>query len=226
MDQSPPPPTTTTPTTGNGTGVDNSLSPGSSTGVAVGGVVSGVIVGLLIGVAVIVLLVGLAVGMYRKHQSKDKQKGDTAAMQNGETWGIWGIQSGLHLRSANYTYIRFTHCCMLSCPQGAKSYVPRTNVQVERNLAYGTCKETGTSKDLLTSTYQLMELTKNQAYTVTPIIPVGPNQCYVTTTPSVDPDQLYVTVEGEHQLYATVEGEHLEQNMKLLESNFKLVASY
>ena len=143
-------------------------------------------------------------------------------MENGETWGI---QSGLYLRSANYIYMRFTHCCMLSCPQGAKSYVPRTNVQVERNLAYGTCKEIETSKDLLTSTYQLVELTKNQAYTVTPIIPVGPNQCYVTTTPSVDPDQLYATVEGErqlyatvegeYQLYATVEGEHLEQNMKL-----------
>ena len=64
---------------------------------AVGGTVGGVIVGLLIGVAV---------GRYRKHQSKDKQKDDTAAMENSETWGI---QSGLYLRSA--TYVSLTVAC-------------------------------------------------------------------------------------------------------------------
>ena len=102
---------------------------------------------------------------------------------------------------------------LLSCPQGTKNYVPRTNIPLERNLAGYNKIETST--DHITSTYQLMEFTKNQAYTVTPIIPVGPNQCYVTTTPSVDPDQLYATVEGEYQLYATVEGEYQQQDMKL-----------
>ena len=45
---------------------------------------------------------------------------------------------------------------------------------------------------------QDMELTENQAYAATPNIPVKPNEC-VTMTPSVDTDQLYDTVEGEHQ---------------------------
>ena len=121
---------------------------------------------------------------------------------------------------------------LLSCPQGTKNYVPRTNVPLERNLAG--CNEIVTSTDHITSTYQLMEFTKNQAYMVTPIIPVEPNQCYVTTTPSLD-DQLYATVEGEYQLcdavegeyqlcaavegeyqlYAAVEGEYQQQDMKL-----------
>ena len=44
-----------------------------------------------------------------------------------------------------------------------------------------------------------MELIEKQAYTATPNIPVKPNQCYVTTTPSVDPEQLRATVEGQQQ---------------------------
>ena len=57
-----------------------------------------------------------------------------------------------------------------------------------------------------------MEFTKHQAY------PVGPN---LTTTPSVDPDQLYATVEGEYQLYATVEGEY--QLYETLEGEYQQV---
>ena len=41
-----------------------------------------------------------------------------------------------------------------------------------------------------------MDLKENQAYTATSNISMEPIQCYVTTTPSVDPDQFYATVES------------------------------
>ncbi len=44
-----------------------------------------------------------------------------------------------------------------------------------------------------------MALIQNQAYAPTAtIIPVETNESYGITTPAVDPDQLYATVEGEH----------------------------
>ena len=52
-----------------------------------------------------------------------------------------------------------------------------------------------------------MEPSGNQACAANPIIPVEPNLCY-GTTPSVDPDQLYATVEEEHQ----------QQDMELTEN--------
>ena len=64
-----------------------------------------------------------------------------------------------------------------------------TITPMEANLAYGTHGEMNTFSHLPNVHQQQdMELTENQAYTATPNIPVEPNQCYVTTTPSVDPD--------------------------------------
>ena len=82
-----------------------------------------------------------------------------------------------------------------------------TTASMKKNLAYGTRGEMETSTHLPTPQHvhqqQDMELTANQAYVVTPNIPVEPNQCYVITTPSVDPDQLYATMEGDQQLELT-----------------------
>ena len=84
-----------------------------------------------------------------------------------------------------------------------KSY--STITPMEANLAYGTHGDMDTSSHHLPNVHQQqdMELTENQAYIATPNIPVEPNQCYVTTTLSVDPDQLYATVKGEHDITRT-----------------------
>ena len=96
-----------------------------------------------------------------------------------------------------------------------QAYSDTPNVEVEPNPCYGTvdpyttveaaqnipvepnqCYVTTTPSDQLYVTVerehqqQDMELTENQAYTVTPNIPVEPNQCYSTTIPSVDPEEL------------------------------------
>ena len=49
-----------------------------------------------------------------------------------------------------------------------------------------------------TSCQQDMPLTQNQAYVTSGNIPMKENECYGTTTTSMDSDQLYATVEEEH----------------------------
>ena len=45
---------------------------------------------------------------------------------------------------------------------------------------------------------QDMQLTQNQAYVTSVSVSMKLNECYGTTTPSMDSDHLYATVEGEH----------------------------
>ena len=45
---------------------------------------------------------------------------------------------------------------------------------------------------------QDMQLTQNQAYVTSANVSMKPNESYGTTTPSMDSDLLYATVEGEH----------------------------
>ena len=71
-------------------------------------------------------------------------------------------------------------------------------IPVDPDQLYATVEEKHQQQD--------MELKQNQAYAVASTnIPVEPNQCYIPTTPSVDPDQLYATQDMElkqNQAYA------------------------
>ena len=45
---------------------------------------------------------------------------------------------------------------------------------------------------------QSIQLSQNQAYVTSASVSMKPNECYGTTTASIDSDHLYATVEGEH----------------------------
>ena len=81
-----------------------------------------------------------------------------------------------------------------------------SDVIIDANPAYSCRGEMETSTHFPTSSQEKqrdMDLTQNQAYVATNV-PMEPNQCYAS---SADPDQLYATVEGEHNITHTSQQE-------------------
>ena len=77
---------------------------------------------------------------------------------------------------------------------------------IDANPAYSCHGEMETSTHFPTSSHEKqrdMDLTQNQAYVATKV-PLEPNHCYAS---SADPDQLYATVEGEHNITHTSQQE-------------------
>ena len=72
----------------------------------------------------------------------------------------------------------------------------RTNIPTVTNECYSTSRLPLPSRGVYQQ--QDVQLSQNQAYVTSANISMKPNESYGTTTPSMDSDLLYATVEGEH----------------------------
>ena len=87
-----------------------------------------------------------------------------------------------------------------------KEKPPRASLPVvnkKSNQASGSHNIQVYTKASLVHQEQDMQLTQNQAYVTSASVSMKPNECYGTTTPSMDSDLLYATVEGEHNTMHT-----------------------
>ena len=110
------------------------------------------------------------------------------------------LHSQMHLQDQSLRHL-MTHqllCIVLLPRRSHHVHLYQLSTRSQTMQASGSHNIQVYTKASLVHQEQDMQLTQNQAYVTSASVSMKPNECYGTTTPSMDSDLLYATVEGEH----------------------------